>query len=122
MTFTIKGRLAGMNEIIEASRYNRYIGARMKKANDTDVRLQTSHLKPIKSYPIKICASFYEPNARRDPDNILSGAMKSILDALQKNGVLRNDGHHEIEEIHAYFYTSKKNPRIEIELKEAGEP
>lgn len=121
MKFVIQGRLDGMNEIIHASRYNKYIGARMKKTNDMSVVLQTARLKPIERYPIKVYASFYEPNARRDPDNILSGALKSILDALQKNGIIRNDGQSEIAEIRAHFFTSKKNPRIEIELVEPSE-
>ena len=50
--------------------------------------------------------------------NIFSFADKVFQDALQKCGVIKNDGWKEIDNFTHDFYVDKKNPRIEIFLEE----
>ena len=66
--------------------------------------------------PIIIHYNFYEPDKQRDKGNIFSFADKVFQDALQKCGVIKNDGWKEIENFTHDFYVDKKNPRIEIFL------
>lgn len=65
--------------------------------------------------------SCYEPNARRDVDNVTSGAGKVILDALQEIGVLQGDGRKYIAQvIYSAVEVDRKNPRVEISIEEDG--
>ena len=68
--------------------------------------------------PIIIHYNFYEPDKQRDKGNIFSFADKAFQDALQKCGVIKNDGWKEIDNFTHDFYVDKKNPRIEIFLEE----
>ena len=61
---------------------------------------------------------FYEPNKRRDLDNISAFAHKVIQDALVKCKVLNNDGWKEITGYTDSFSCDKENPRIEVVLEE----
>lgn len=111
----IKGRLDGLNEVINANRESKYKGNEIKKANERIVILNARQqkLKPIKKYPVNIIINWYEKNKRRDWDNVLSGK-KFIFDGLQKAGVLAGDGQKYISKIYEDQFIDKKNPRIEI--------
>ena len=61
---------------------------------------------------------WYEPNKRRDKDNISSFGRKIIQDALVKAKVLKNDGWGDIIGFEDRFYVDKKNPRIIVEIME----
>lgn len=115
----IKGRLDGLNEVINANRTNKYKGNEIKKANERRVIIYARHqkLKPIKNYPVKVIINWYEKDKRRDWDNVLSGK-KFIFDGLQKAGVLAGDGQKYICKIHEDQFIDKKNPRIEIFILE----
>jgi hypothetical protein len=57
--------------------------SQLKKKIDTDIRLQIKMQKvPKISAPVAIIIQWYEPNKKRDPDNVFSG-VKFILDAMQ---------------------------------------
>lgn len=66
---------------------------------------------------MRILFRWYEPNKKRDLDNICS-AKKFIQDALVKMGVLQGDGWRHIIGFSDEFYIDKDNPRIEVEIKE----
>ncbi len=65
--------------------------------------------------PCDISITWYEPNKRRDKDNIVSGK-KYILDSLVDCGVMENDGWANINEFRDKIFLDKDNPRIEIEI------
>ena len=119
--FTIQGRLDGLNEYTAANRTNPYKGGKMKKDNEEVViwairqQLKGLHI----NVPVILKYDFYEPNRRRDLDNISSFAHKVIQDALVKTNVLKNDGWNEIISYIDQFYLDKENPRIEVTLEEA---
>lgn len=68
--------------------------------------------------PAYIAYRFYEPNKKRDLDNISGYFHKVFQDALVKCGVLANDGWCYITGFSDEFYCDNKNPRIEIEIRE----
>lgn len=76
-----------------------------------------SQLRRVKfDCPVIMRYTWYEPNRKRDKDNISSFGRKCIQDALVKAGVLKNDGWNEIESFSDKFFVDKKNPRIEVEI------
>lgn len=121
--FTIQGRLDGLNEFIAANRTNPYMGNKMKQDNEDIViwsirqQLKDLHI----DVPVVLKYDFYEPNRRRDLDNISSFAHKVIQDALVKTNVLKNDGWNEIVSYIDQFYIDRNNPRIEVTIIEAGD-
>lgn len=62
---------------------------------------------------VKVTMRFYRPRKRGDVDN----SIKLCLDAL--TGYAYEDDE-QVVEIHAYRYEDKDNPRVEIEVEEAG--
>ena len=70
---------------------------------------------------IFITYRFFEPNKRRDLDNISAFAHKVIQDALVKSGIIRNDGWKEIVGFVDTFAVDKERPRIEVILQEVEE-
>lgn len=89
MKVEILMKLPSLNEYINACRYNRFAGAKMKKDIEEDI---TWFLKPLPVFdkPIRINFTWVEKNNRRDYDNICF-AKKFILDAMVKCGKLKDD-------------------------------
>jgi Holliday junction resolvase RusA-like endonuclease len=118
---TIPGRLPCLNDIIEAGRSNRYQGAHQKKKVEGDiVWLIRSQLPGVRiTRQVNLSHWWYEPNQRRDKDNIIS-AKKFIWDALVRAGTLKNDGWKEIGDIRDYVLVDQLNPRIVVEIEEIG--
>ena len=114
----IKGRLDGLNDYTRACRTNRYIGNNMKQDNENHITLFIcNQLSDERFERVAIRFNWFEPNRKRDPDNI-AFAKKYILDALVKEGVLKNDSQKYIEHFEDYFYVDAKNPRVEVWLTE----
>ena len=125
--FKIEGQLPNLNDYINADRVMvKNAGHCFSKGNAFKQTAQKSVQEAIKrdlgnlaiKSPIKIKYCFFEPNKRRDKDNVAAFAMKVIQDALVKEGVIKNDGWREIESFECYFYVDKDNPRIEVTLIE----
>lgn len=115
--FTILGKLPGMNEYTAAQRNNRYGGANLKKSAQkaVEAHIRAARLKPI-DRPVRILYQFYEPNRRRDKDNIAGFAHKVIQDALVTCRVLKNDGWDYVTGFSDDFRVDKREPRIEVTL------
>jgi len=119
----VLGRLPGLNEYTAANRTNPYKGGKMKSdAEDIviwQIRQQLRKLHITK--PVMLKYDFFEPNKKRDLDNISSFAHKVIQDSLVKTGVLVNDGWKEITGYLDQFYCDQKKPRIEVTIVEVGD-
>lgn len=92
-----------------------------KDAEETimwQIRRQLAHLHIGK--PVILKYDFFEPNRKRDLDNISAFAHKVIQDSLVKTSVLVNDGWNEITGYIDQFYLDKENPRIEVTIVEVG--
>ena len=118
MKLIIPGRLPGLNEITDAARRNRYESAKMKKEYTELVAWCAKSARlPHLSSPVDLVFTWYEPNRKRDKDNIMAG-QKFILDGLVTSGVLKNDGWKQIGDISHRFRIDKYNSRVEVELIE----
>ena len=111
---TILGKLPGLNEIIGANRGKWYSGAKLKQETDTTCKFCMLKL-PILQPPIDLVFDWYEPNKKRDKDNISAGK-KFILDALVELKRLPNDGWNEIGAMADRFHVDKENPRVEVTI------
>ena len=117
-TLIVPGKLHSLNEYINSCRRNPYHGARMKKADQNHVEWQIrSQLRRIRiKNPVVMTYAWYEPNRKRDLDNISSYGRKIIQDALVRCGVLHDDGWKQVRGFRDEFHVDKKNPRIEIKI------
>ncbi|NLY47586.1 MAG: RusA family crossover junction endodeoxyribonuclease, partial [Clostridiales bacterium] len=59
--------------------------------------------------------TWFEPDRRRDPDNIMAG-QKFILDGLVAAGAIPNDSQKHIKGIVHRFKVDRKEPRVEVEI------
>lgn len=114
MRFTIQGRLPGYNEIIGATNAHRYAGHMLKRRETKRCGQEIiAQSVPTFKKPISILFQWFEPNARRDIDNVSAG-QKFILDALVETGRLTNDTREWVTMITHEFPIDRKNPRIEV--------
>lgn len=126
MKFVIKGRLNSLNEYINACRTNVHAGNHMKRTNQAVVRMALLKARgkaktpKVTEYPCKVKITWYEPDRRRDVDNVTFG-VKFILDELVNMGVIIDDSRKYVSEIHHEVLTDKHDPRIEVEIKEKQE-
>ena len=113
-------KLHSLNEYIGACRRNAYQGAHMKRKDQSKVewyirsQLRGIHLKK----PVRMSYRWYEPNRKRDLDNISGYGHKICQDALVNCRVIENDGWQYVTGFSDDFYVDKKNPRIEISIEE----
>ena len=67
---------------------------------------------------IKMRYKWFEPNTKRDLDNVSSFGRKVIQDALVKAKIITDDGWKNIIGFSDEFYVDKENPRIEVVIEE----
>lgn len=120
--FTIRGTLPGLNELIEAERRNRFIGAKLKKQYEAVVMRAARSLGNVEfKEPVYMVYHWYEKDRWRDKDNICAFGRKVIQDALVKARFLRNDGWKNIAGFEDRFYVDKDKPRVVVEILEVEE-
>ncbi len=119
-SFTIAGRLCGLNDLIAAERSNKYKGAAMKRDAQNWVMLEArKQLHGVRfARPVRLSYLFVEPNRRRDHDNVSGFAHKVVQDALVACGVLADDGWDEVVGYVDTFAVDRKRPRIEVTIEE----
>lgn len=117
MKLVIPGRLPGLNDYIKACRANKYAGAEMKQNTENLIQAEINNQLRRKSFnTVTLKFSWYEPNKKRDKDNI-AFAKKFVLDALQAAGTLSGDGWGQVAGFSDEFEIDKQNPRVEIEIE-----
>lgn len=119
-TLTIQGTLPNLNDYINAERRNKHIAAALKRQTEHTVMMYAkSQLRGVRfTAPVRMAYHWYEPNRRRDKDNVSSFGRKCIQDALVRAGILKNDGWAEIDSFSDAFSVDPKNPRIVVEIQE----
>lgn len=119
-SFTIDGRLPGLNDLIEADRRDRRAGNRLKQTCQQEIQMYIYRgLKRQRiNNPVEIEYRFFEPNRKRDLDNVSGFAHKVIQDALVASGVLKNDGWSNIIGMRDRFEVDAMRPRIEVRIIE----
>lgn len=118
----IPGILPNLNDYISAERQHRQKAAQMKKQTERIIMLcAKAQLRGVSfDGPVVMRYTWYEPNRRRDKDNVSSFGRKCIQDALVRAGVLKNDGWGEIDSFSDRFFVDKKNPQVEVEIIPMG--
>lgn len=119
--FVIDGRPPSLNEFIYAGKIQKGTwnkASQMKKDYQQVVRsfIRKANLKPV-DYKVDIHYQFYEPNKRRDKDNISGFARKVINDSLQKENIIINDNWTHVGKLSEDVCIDKEYPRIEVFLK-----
>ncbi len=116
MKFEIPGRLPGLNEMIEAAKggKGKYQPYALMKEECTNMVVWLAKKLP-KYEKVVLIITWYEPDRRRDPDNIMAG-QKFIIDGLVTAGIIPNDNQRHIQGILHKFAIDKENPRIVVEI------
>lgn len=119
----IPGTFSSMNQFIEANRtgkgkWNKGNQMKQNDQNFISVYIGNQLRKVHINGPVRLNYNFYEPNKKRDLDNISGYFHKVFQDALVSCGVLHNDSWHYITGFSDSFFVDSKNPRIEIEIIE----
>lgn len=114
--------LPGWNQSMDMARGNKIQAAKEKKQVENQIQIEARHqLRRIKfKEPVIMRYEWYEPNKRRDKDNIAC-AKKYVQDALVKGGYLKNDGWKDIEGFSDKFFVDAENPRVEVVIMEVEE-
>lgn len=102
---TIPLKLPSLNEYINACRYNKFKGAKMKKDTQKDIAPYLLSLPKLNH--VKIDFEWYEGNKRRDLDNVHFGK-KFILDTLVELGKLKDDNRKNVCAFSDSFYYGKE--------------
>ena len=123
----IEGTLPNLNDYLKAERQTfrkgrsfTTKGNELKK--DTQERIIWQIRQQLKGVhitkPIILKYDFYEPNKKRDLDNISAFAHKTVQDSLVLAGVIENDGWKNITGYVDQFYCDREKPRIEVTIVE----
>jgi Holliday junction resolvase RusA-like endonuclease len=116
--YTIEGRISGANELISAINKHRYAGSKLKAQETKRCALWAmSGSVPKFTKPVKVHFMWFEPNKRRDLDNIRYGA-KFILDGLREAGKIPNDGWAWVVGMSDEWFVDKAYPRVEVTITE----
>lgn len=115
MTFTIPFRLPSLNEYTKAINKSWRAGNDFKQDIEQSIALFIRMgIKTMIDYPVKITFHWYEPNEKRDMDNV-AFAKKFILDAMQKTGKLKNDNRKYVKGFKDEFYY-EKTAKVVVEI------
>ena len=116
-TFTVHGRLPGLNEYTDACRTNAKAGARCKRAAEEQVLwgIAMAELEPLYG-PVFVTFRWYERDRRRDLDNV-AFAKKFILDALVQRGILAGDGRKHVVGFTDFFDIDRRSPRVLVMIE-----
>lgn len=118
----IHGRLEGMNEYIAAMNADRHKGNKLKRKRTEQVawncRSQLRGWKPRTK--VRLEYVYYEPNRRRDKDNVAGFAHKVVQDGLVLARTLKNDGWDDVDSFADEFRVDEDHPRIEVTIRECG--
>ena len=120
-TFTIPGRLDGLNDYIRAA-HSPHFRAQLKRENEARVKEAAARMVPM-APPVTVAITYYEAKAHgtrqqvRDLDNVLGGGNKFILDALVSMGILEGDDAARLPRFTAKGYLATNGPRIVVEME-----
>lgn len=94
-SFTIEGRMPGLNEYTKANRNRRWPEGSQMKSDETERAAWAARAARVPRFrgPVWVTFHWFEPDSgrRRDIDNV-AFAKKFILDGLKLAGVIADDG------------------------------
>lgn len=109
-----------LNQAINSARANKFAAAKKKKDLETDLMYLLRPLRDMRlNDKYKVCAHWLVPGLSADLDNLM---LKSVFDAMQTMGVLKNDDMHHIVEINHTFENVKiKDQGVIIKFYEVAQ-
>ena len=115
-SLSIKGRLGGLNKHIQKGKRNPHEYASWKKEQKNRVvaEIGIADIDPVPACHLVI--RYFEKSRRRDPDNIIGGGQKIIIDALVDAGILEDDGWRCIWGVDSKVIKGADNPRVEVDI------
>ena len=115
----VPGRFASLNDFIDANRrtHGRWNAGNSMKQKDQKI-ICSCIPKGLRFKRIFIRYTYFEPNTKRDKDNISGYFHKVFQDALVQAGCIPNDGWKVIQGFSDHFDIDTKYPRIEILIEE----
>ena len=126
----IPGTLPNLNDYLKAERQTYRAGGKFSTRGN-DLKHDTQDLiiyqirKQLKGVhiekPVRLQYKFFEPNQKRDLDNVSAMVHKCLQDSLVLAGILDNDGWKNIRGFTDDFDVDKSKPRIEITIVEVGD-
>lgn len=127
MKLVIGFRLPSLNEAIEKNRAGGYSGNAFKQDVEGQIRWyirvarNKRMLAPIPAEWKKGCilrVGFFEPDKRRDVDNIISGGLKFILDGLVKEKILPDDSQRYVAQIYPKIFHTEGAGHVVVFIEE----
>lgn len=116
----VDGTLPGLNQWAEAKGW-RARNAVKDRATARAARALRLAGVPRLRPPVRVTVECFEPDRRRDKDNVHSMACKVALDALQRTGAIGNDNWEWCPEVPGGGVSLDRGmPRVEITVE--GEP
>ena len=117
----VPGRFPSLNEFIDANRRKRgnwSPGNAMKQKDQRTIRQYIPKgLRLEGRGKLFLEYTFFEPNTRRDLDNVNGYFHKVFQDALVEAGVIDDDDQKHIRGMADYFEVDKKYPRVEVTIE-----
>jgi len=114
----IPGPLPGMNEMIADAKVRLRKGTLYDKKKKEWTQLIALFAKKLPKFQrVFIEFEWFEPNRRRDPDNI-AAAKKFVLDGLVEAGIIPGDSWRYIAGWQDKFKVNKQKPGVLITIKE----
>lgn len=110
-------KLDNWNDTINRCRANKYDANTHKQKEMRNIALFLRKMKKIEKYPVKINCYWHIKSSNSDLDNC---SLKSVLDCMQKIGILENDNINHINEIN-YKAIKDKEDYLEIEVVDGCE-
>lgn len=117
---TIPGRFPSLNEYIAANKHRsgNWNGGNSMKQKDQKTICHCIPRGVRFERKIFIEYNFFEPNTRRDKDNISGYFHKVFQDALVQAGCIPDDGWKYILGMQDNFWIDKSDPHIEVLIEE----
>ena len=117
--FVIEGRLLGRNEQERAARAHWSQASKLRREEKDRVgwAMKEAGVKPVDG-PIEIGFNFIESCRLRDPDNVIGGAVKVVLDAMKESGIIPDDNPKVVRNLFFRFAYGADNPHVEVEIME----
>jgi len=114
-TVTIPAQLPSRNDADNASRSHWSVGRKFKKDWTEYVAWFFKDI-PAVSGVAHVSVIFYEPNNRRDDDNVMS-SLKYIMDGMQKSGVIKNDSRKHCIIENCKVELDRNNAHVDVEIR-----
>jgi len=124
---TIPGTLPNLNDYLKAERQTIRAGGKFTtRGNELKQTSQDYIIYYIRQQlrgvhitkPVRLNYTIFEPNHKRDLDNVSAFIHKTVQDSLVLVGILDNDGWKNIKGFTDDFAVDKGSPRIEVVIVE----